>query len=382
MRWSLLAVLMPALAAARPVWRPPAESTERMVANAVAELSADIRARDAGAIGKRLAAPFNAGPLWFPDAACPKQFGAGGLVGVKQAPVLARCLAKLDLQLSTRKSALRDGAVLTAKPGFEIEVAFQAAGQVRWLASPAHAHGEPARPMLTAQAFEALRTHGSTQLDATVAHELEGELGSRRSVSAWLKVCLDASGKLAQTSVLSSSSTRTGEVFVRAIGDWQFQPLTLRGRPVPACSLSQLTYPAALAEAVETLPSSGAPATTGERELEDFVEIDLWGAPPPPPPPSQAVITARTLESLRRRGSSLVAPDPKAKKELGTQRTIASAKVCIDAVGMVSSVTLIRASRSPAWNAQIERAARAWIFRPYMTAGSPQPACAILTFTP
>ncbi|MDX2091658.1 MAG: hypothetical protein SFX73_27605 [Kofleriaceae bacterium] len=387
MRWPLLAlVVAPAMAAAKPVWRPPSEPTERIAAAAAAELAADIRARNVPAITKRLAAPFTAGPLWFPDAACTRRFGAGGLVTTKDAPELARCLAKLDLQLSTRTSSLRDGAVLTAKPGFEIEIAFLTAtsSQVRWLGSPVHEPTDVARPMLTAQAFEALRTHGTTQLDAVVGTDLDSERGSLRSVSAWVRVCLDTAGKHTAT-LVSSSSARTGEVFLRAIGDWQFQPFKFRATPVEACALTLLTYPSANAAASEVLPSSlTVPSPPVAQETLDFDEVDLWGAPPPPPPPppSASSITARTLESLRRRGSSLIKPSGSALREIGTRKTSATAKVCIDRAGTVSSVTLLRRSTSRAWDQQIENTSRSWIFRPYTVNGSAQAACAILSFNP
>jgi hypothetical protein len=388
MRWQLLALVVaaPVVAAARPVWRPPTESPAKLAAAAAAELTADIRARNVSSITKRLAVPFTAGPLWFPDAACTKRFGGGGLVTVKDAPELARCLAKLDLQLSTRQSSLADGAVLTAKPGFEIEVAFQTAttSQIRWLGSPTHEPSEPARPMLTAQAFEALRTQGTTQLDAVVATDLDAERGSLRAISAWLRICLDTTGKPTAT-VVSASSAKTGDVFLRAIADWQFQPFKLRNAPAPACALAQLTYPSSNAAATEVLPSSSSvpPSPVAKAEY-DFDDIDLWGGPPPPPPPALSVasITARTLESLRRRGSSLVKPNGAAVREIGTRKTAATAKVCIDRTGAVSSITLLRRSISPAWDTQLETEPHNWIFRPYMVNGTTQPACAILSFSP
>lgn len=387
MRWPLLAlVVAPALAAARPVWRPPIESPAKLAAAAAAELGADIRARNVSSITKRLAVPFTAGPLWFPDAACTKRFGNGGLVTAKDAPELARCLAKLDLQMSTRMSSLSDGAVLTAKPGFELEIAFQTAttSQIRWLGSPAHEQTESARPMLTAQAFEALRTRGTTQLDAVVATDLDAERGAQRAVSAWLRICLDTTGK-PTTTIVSSSTQKTGEVFLRATADWQFQPFKLRSAPTPACALSQLTYPAANAAPTEVLPaSSTVPAGAVANMDYDFDDVDLWGAPPPPPPPpiSVASITARTLESLRRRGSSLIKPSGLAIREIGTRKTSATAKICIDRTGAVSSITLLQRSVSPAWDTQLETEPHNWIFRPYTVNGTTQAACAILAFSP
>lgn len=389
MRWVVLAsVVVPALAVAKPVWRPSVEPSERVARAAAAELAVAIKAHDAGAIAKQLALPLTVGPLWFPDAGCTKRFGAGGLVLEKDAPVLARCLAKLDLEMSTRKSSLRDGAVLTAKPGFEIEVAFltQTTRKVRWLGSPAHEPREVAQPMLTAQAFEALRTHGTTLLDAAVAGELAGELGTRDAVSAWLRVCLDATGAIRKTTVVGATTTKAGDVFVRAAADWRFRPFHVRGAATPACALSLLTYPAAEAPAVEALPATDVtPVTTTSVELDDFVDgtFDVWGAPPPPPPPPRpASISVRTLESLRRRGTSRLTPDAQAKRELGARKTITVAKVCIDATGAVASAKVIRSSGAKAWDAQIEREARRWSFSPYVSGGAPQAACAVMTFAP
>src|SRR5262245_4154250 len=88
------------------------------------ELAIAIRHRDVKAIASKLETPFHINALWFPDAGCRKQFGKASVLQTKQREAFARCLAKLSLQLSTRRSSTTYGVILTAEPGIEIDVTF------------------------------------------------------------------------------------------------------------------------------------------------------------------------------------------------------------------------------------------------------------------
>ncbi len=224
---------------------PPAEI-------GAAELTAAIKARDARAIARQLHARLDYAGVWFADPACAARFAKHGELGSKDADAFARCLAQLKPQLSTRRSSQRDGAVLTYEPGIELELSFEGT-RLAWIGFLAQGFSDANVPTLSAQAFEALRRTGKTNVDDKVAPHLES-LADKGPASAWLKLCLDATGAVTSISVREATAPRAGEVLAEAARDWTFRPFVHRGKPIPVCSLSQLTYPAAQAPAVEILP--------------------------------------------------------------------------------------------------------------------------------
>jgi len=58
----------------------------------------------------------------------------------------------------------------------------------------------------------------------------------------------------------------------KATDDWTFKPFAPKGVAIKACSLSLLTYPAAKAPSVETLPAYGAPPLPPQTyDLDDIL---------------------------------------------------------------------------------------------------------------
>lgn len=218
-----------------------------------AELTAAIKARDARAIARRLHARLDYAGVLFADPACAARFAKHGELGPKDADAFARCLAGLRPQLSTRRSAQVEGAVLTYEPGIELELTFDGP-RLTWIGYVAQGHADENLPTLSAQAFEALRKTGRTNVDEVIAPRL-AELPGQAPISAWLKICLDATGAVTALSVREASSPKAGELLAAAARDWTFRPFVHRGKALPVCSLSQLTYPAAAAPVVETLPA-------------------------------------------------------------------------------------------------------------------------------
>ena len=262
-----LVLLLPTLAAA---------DNGRDAAFGSAELVAAIKRHDWRTISARIATPITYSGMWLPDAAC-KRFRTGGVVKDKDRDPLAKCLARLSLQLSTRRTAIADSIVLTALPGLEIELAFDGSS-LRWIGPAGSPHDDEGLPLLTAQTFEALRTQGSTLVDDKVAPELAGlvgENGKPRVVNAWMKTCLDAKGAITKRQVVTTQGTKIGAAFERATSDWAFKPFAPRGVATPACSLTLLSYPAARAPSIEELPVSGAPPR--RRDVMDL--DDLWLSP-------------------------------------------------------------------------------------------------------
>ena len=368
---ALVAILVPALAAA---------DVETDTTRAAAALAAGVRAHDIRAIGRLFGSTFTNGGVWFADAACAREFAEPSDVSGKRVALFVRCLAKHRVQLSTRVSSRRDGAVLTVEPGIEIELSFRGS-QVAWIGHPLHDAIGAIVPTLTAQAFEALRTHGTTSVDhALTATGLELPPGG--STSAWIKICLDAQGAKSSVTAHGVPSTAVGDAFLHAIDDWTFRPFELRGAAIPICSLSLLTYPADKAPAIETLPVTSMPASqTRAYDLVDLVDIELGLGPPPPPSPQS--VAPNALERLRITGTRDIQPDAATRAEMigaGRLSVLATIKLCVNARGRVMSSTLQKASGFPAYDQKILRETGRWSYRPYLIARSPVDVCSGVSF--
>ena len=404
MRSLLALLLVPGLAIADPVEFKPypgprrSDTTAADAEQGAAKLTVAIRARDARAIQRLLATAVHFDGVWFADTACRKRFGRREVVtGNGGLAALAKCLAGVKLQLSTRKSSLEDGAVLTIDPGVEVELAFDGT-RVRWLSFVGQAAGDAVLPTLTAQAFEALRTAGSTNLDAVLAKPLDATVAKSGPTSVWLRVCLDAKGAVTSATVreLVPALEPVKAAFVAAVHDWKFKPLTASGVPTAACSLSLLTYPAAKAPETETLPApAGVPSKVIVRKVDDDHEVGeeagvgggTIGAPPPPPPPPPPPappqnVPPQLLESLRISGDKVIAPDDATQKQIkksGKERIIGAYKMCLDVSGTVSLISQLKSTGYAAYDQKITKAMRTWRYKPYQINGKATPVCTAVT---
>jgi hypothetical protein len=374
-----------------------------------AELGAAIRARSAARVGKLLADPIQNYGVWFADAACAKQFGTPGAVAGPQVQAFARCLAGLKLQATTRQPGASDSAILTYDPGIELELA-HGGGRVRWIGFLAQTEDDRGRPTLTALAFEALRRAGKVNLDETVGGKLEPllERAKRGSVSAWMKICIDEQGALDQVAMRHSDAPaslaqKAGTAFEVALRSWRFRPFEIRGKAMSACTMTLLTYPAASAPLVETLPPSVQPSydlgdddeVVASEDEEDGVPGGVAGggvgtAPPkptPPPPPAPAAppitIPPTMLEPNRLSGDKDIEPYDATKTEIaqsGKGKLVGSYKLCVDAQGAVSTVNQLKSTGFPDYDAKIRAEMKQWTFKPYLNNGKPTPACTAFTF--
>ena len=360
------------IASAKPVWRPPTPRTDPL--ELVARLEDAIRHRDVTAVQAMLADPMMHDGLWFADAACTKRFGTKGTIEKADVRVLAKCLAQQKLIATTRRSSLPGGAILTFDRGIELELVFKN-DRVTYAAGLWPRDADRGLPTLTVQTFEALRTAGTTQLDAVLAGKLSG------TASAWIKICLDKTGAIASTFVARATPIAARDAFLAAIGDWKFEPFRVRKTPTAACSLSLLTYPAASAPAIEVLPPPPVPVPVGRISLDDaLVDIyDFNGMPRSTPrnvPPS-------LLEQNRIRGTRQIDPDSTTKAAIvksGRASVVASLELCIDTKGKVSSVKSLKSSGFPDYDVKLERAIRRWAYRPYLVRSIPAAVCTAVTF--
>jgi hypothetical protein len=194
---------------------------------------------DIAAVRRMLGDPVSYGGLWFSDPACRTEFHETGDITGPRLDVLARCLTTLDLRTSRRRDALRDVAVLSDGPGFEIEARFlESAGPqtLSWIGYAARLEGER-MPTASASTLEALRTAGDR--DGPVAG-LDPAVKPR----VWLKVCVDALGAVTDADVRETTSTAGAKAFVAAARAWHFQPFLLEGQAVPVCAMFAMKYPA------------------------------------------------------------------------------------------------------------------------------------------
>jgi len=392
--WRLaILALVPATAFAKPAFYRPRETvdSEALAAAATTKLAVAIRAKNVGAISDVLGAKFTNNGMWFPDAACAKRFERSGEISGAERAVFARCLAGLKLQMTTRKPAARDGGLLTADPGIEIELAFQG-DSLRWIGFPSQSGADRALPMLTAQTFEALRTQGTTVVDAKVAQTLDLEIAQQRALvaTAWLKVCLDPEGEVAKLVTIQSSSSVAASAFMAAAADWKFKPFTVRGTPMAACSVSLLVYPGSRAPLVEQYPNTVAPSGPITRTYEfDDDDFEIMGGivggqlGAPPPPPTALNVAPTMIENLRVAGNKQIFPDAPTRGTIlqsGRTKVVATMKMCLDDKGSVSSVTQLKSSGFPAYDRKIISEMRQWLYRPYKHNGRAVPVCTAVTF--
>lgn len=262
--WAAAAVLAAVLArgpqaGARRVFVPPPP------ADIPGEVAAAIRARDPARVAALLAPVVDSSGLWLTDAACAREHaGARRYEGAALAD-LARCLARLDLWATTRQPGAPSRGVLTVAPGIELELGVEA-GRVTWLGYAGAQAADQARPALAVQVLEGLRAAGSIRLDDALRASLDPVLDRARApqLSAWVKLCLDPQGAIDRVAVIASTARSTDAAAVAAaiepaVRAWRFRPFRAGGRAHAPCALVLITYPAARAPLVETLPALPRP---------------------------------------------------------------------------------------------------------------------------
>ena len=110
------------------------------------------------------------------------------------------------------------------------------------------------------------------------------------------------------------------------------------------------------------------------------------GPPPPPPPPPPAPpqnVPPSLLEGARIAGNKTIVPDDMTKLDIqqaGKDKIIGTWKLCITVAGDISSVTMLKSTGFPAYDAKVERGIRTWRYRPYQINGKPAPVCTAVTF--
>jgi TonB family protein len=76
-------------------------------------------------------------------------------------------------------------------------------------------------------------------------------------------------------------------------------------------------------------------------------------------------------------------PDDKTKEAIqkaGKDKIVASYKLCLSSNGSVTTVTQLKSSGFPDYDAKIKAGIKTWRYRPYVINGAPAPVCTAVTF--
>lgn len=288
------------------------------------------------------------GGIVFVDDVC-QEFAAAGTLAADRAGAFAACLVGLHLDVSPRRSTLRDIVVLKYAPGFELEARF-VDGRITWIGASARRAGEGDIPTITHDALEQLRLAG----ERIIALPSDG--------AAWFKLCLDDTGAVTSTDLYETSSLAAAAAFRDALGRWKFRPFVTQGQPRPICAMVHVASPAT--RDVETLPAAPPVAKSGK----PTIVFSLGGG-------------AGDIKRIS--GVVAVAPDDLTKLEI-TKRGVPAVRglyrVCMSEAGAVESVFPLALTGFPDYDAKLTSMMNDWQYAPFVRDGQPEPFCATVEF--
>jgi TonB family protein len=102
-----------------------------------------------------------------------------------------------------------------------------------------------------------------------------------------------------------------------------------------------------------------------------------------PAPVAPQIVAPNVLNANRISGDTQIQPDDVTKTAIsrsGKSRVIASAKICLDKNGTITSVSLVKTTGFQAYDDEIRSAMGGWRYRPYTVNGVATPACTAITF--
>ena len=98
--------------------------------------------------------------------------------------------------------------------------------------------------------------------------------------------------------------------------------------------------------------------------------------PPTPVPPN-------VLAMMRTSGTTQIHPSEVTKNQMdrdGNYNSLAVVKVCVSETGAISSVTLLKPTKYPAYDQRLLEGVRGWRYKPHHTNGQPVKVCGTVTF--
>lgn len=322
---------------------------------------------DAGKLDSMLRGSVTSGGLLFSDADCASQFGKAGEIAQARLGAFARCLAGLHLQPSKRKSPLADVVLLEYGPGIEVEARVldeDTGPRLAWIGFESHRDVVDTLPTISPAALENLRTAGDRNgpIDALAIDQLGLDLNVDNDVAfLWMKVCLDAQGKVTAMRPREASSLTASRVFTAAAASWQFRPFVAFGQPIPVCSLVEMVYPPQMMPKEPEIPVPLA------KQADE---------------PTMLVSLAK-LNRQRLHGDSQIVSEDDAKllvQQANVKRAVGAFQFCLDATGHVASVQQLQSTGIAQYDQQIVAGLRTWVYSPYLEAGKPVGVCSAATF--
>jgi len=106
--------------------------------------------------------------------------------------------------------------------------------------------------------------------------------------------------------------------------------------------------------------------------------------PPAAAPTAPQVIAAAQLDANRISGDKEIVPDNNTQTEIGrsgVEQVVGSFKLCVAVDGNVATVTPLRSTGFPAYDAKILSTIRGkWRYKPYLVDGKPTAVCTAVRF--
>jgi hypothetical protein len=313
------------------------------------------------------------GGLWFDDAACAKEFGAGEEVPKDRLDAFSYCLAGLHLQASTRSDALGDVVVMTYAPGIEVEariVQEEEGAHLTWIGYASRRPIDAMIPTITSAALESIRTGGDPNgpLDPAVASKLELDPTPKSHASyTWLRVCVDETGAVTLADPYETTSSTASDAFSAAAKKWTFKPFTIKDKVVPVCSMVRLAYPPGQGPTEETLPMPPRPTASHKNPIV-FVEGSK---------------SQKMHEGKRISGNKLLFPDDHIKASISKSRNhhiVGSFRICLDEHGVPESILPLRSTGFADYDRELLAGMQQWRYEPYVLDGVPMEVCTGVTF--
>ena len=313
------------------------------------------------------------GGLWFDDAACAKEFGAGEEVPKDRLDAFSYCLAGVHMQPSQRGDELGDVVVMTYAPGIEVEarvVQEEDGPHLSWIGYASRRPIDAMIPTITSAALESIRTSGDPNgpLDPAVAATLELDPTPKSHASyTWLRVCVDETGTLTLAEPYETTSSPASAAFAAAAKKWTFKPFTIHDTVVPVCSMVRMTYPPGQGPADETLPMPPRP-TASHKNPTVFVEGSK---------------SQKMHEGKRISGNKFLRPDDHTKAAIqknGGGRVVGRFRICLDENGAPESILPLRSTGYANYDRELIAGMQQWRYEPYVLDGVPMAVCTGVTF--
>jgi hypothetical protein len=313
------------------------------------------------------------GGLWFDDAACAKEFGAGEEVPKDRLDAFAQCLVGLHLQTSTRGDTLGDVVVMAYAPGIEVEARVmqeEEGSHLAWIGYASRRPVDAMLPTITSAALESIRTSGDPNgpLDPAVASTLELDPTPTSHASyTWLRVCVDETGALTLAAPFETTSSAAAVAFVAAAKNWTFKPFKLHDQPAAVCSMVRMAYPPGQGPAEENLPMPPSMSLSHKDPIV-FVEGSKSG---------------QMHEGKRIAGKKNILPDDHTKTAIEKKhihQVVGSFKICLDESGAPESILPIRSTGFANYDRELLAGMREWRYEPYVLDGVPTPVCTGVVF--